>query len=98
MISLVTDIQRSIYATSHFLYLIVPKYVHDAPIVTIHKIYIRQWKILPFADVDLEGFINNHFNLDEYRYYILRVVTTSAKEGKTEVNVYTLDNHLGPMG
>ena len=97
MISLVTDMQRSIYATSRFLYLVIAKHA-DQPIITIHKIYIRQWKILPFADVDLKGFITNQFNLDEYKHYILRVVTTSVARGKTSINVYTLDHYLNPMG
>lgn len=74
--------ERNIYLTSS-------TYSNGQDWTRIRKIFVNRRHIIPFADGQVRGTLNNQFSMDEYGPY-LRIATTSNNRGQTENNVYTL--------
>jgi len=62
-----------LYMSQRNIYLVANKYSTDS--TAIAKIYVNGNTIMPVADVDLPGQVNNQFSLSEYQGF-LRVATT----------------------
>jgi inhibitor of cysteine peptidase len=84
--------------SEQYIYLTSTKYIADAQITSIHKIFVSKSKIIPMADGQVNGYVNNQFSLDEYNG-TLRIATTETEiTGVPTNNVFCLDKYLNVIG
>lgn len=77
------------------IYIAVTTYENGLAKTNIHKVFVWERHMVPFADATVSGFLRNQFSLDEHQG-ILRVATTESNPNSN--NVYTLNHFLEKMG
>lgn len=98
MKTIVTESVHQIYMSSCHIYLTFTKVENSLDYTEIHKIFVYEQFIIPFADTTIRGLIHNQFALDEFRGRILRVVVTRANDSPKSISVYSLSYHLYLFG
>lgn len=75
--SIITEQSEVLYMSDNSIYFTF----HGKDETGVHKVYIKETSIIPFADIKIPGNIKDQFSFDEEDYN-LRVVTTYSKGKK----------------
>lgn len=98
VVSICGETSNLMYMSEKSIYLTSSTYTNGETWTRIRKIFVNRRHIIPFADGQVRGSVNNQFSLDEYGPYF-RVATTSNNNlGQTSNNVFTLGYALQNCG
>ncbi len=99
--AVVNDGYPEIYASNDNIYLITSSYkdgfFNSRQIMNIMKFTYDEGKVTPKASLQVDGWLDDIFCIDEYNGY-LRIVVTSAKNGEEINTLYVFDSELKETG
>jgi uncharacterized secreted protein with C-terminal beta-propeller domain len=80
------------------IYLTGTRYLADTQITSIHKIFVSRSRIIPMADGQVEGTVNNQFSMDEYNGTLRIATTERGITGQPSNSVFCLNRTLKVIG
>ena len=95
MISLIIENAHQIYMSEKSIYLTFTRYLNRSRSTVIHKVFVQDGYMIPFADGVVSGSVNNQFSMDEHAG-VLRIATTEGFSDSN--NVFCLDHMLEIVG
>lgn len=98
MITLVSANSYVTYMSDNYIYLTSTQWLADAQITKIHKIFVSRSRMIPMADGQVNGYVNNQFSMDEYNNFLRVASTETGITGVPSNNVFVLDKTLNVVG